>query len=49
MKSISDILEEVKTEMCNNYCKWPDQWNEEKEGMDLIDSDQCINCPLNKL
>ena len=49
MKTIIDILEEVKAEMCINYCKWPDLWDAEKEGKDLSDSEQCENCPLNRL
>lgn len=49
MKSISQMLEEVKGDMCNKYCKYPDTWDEEKEGCELIDSDVCDNCPLNKL
>lgn len=49
MKTVSEILEEVKNVMCSNYCKWPDQWDEEEEEMELFDSYQCKNCPLNRL
>ena len=49
MESVTQILEEVVEEMCNHYCKWPDLWDEEAEGMELIDSEHCQNCPLNKL
>lgn len=43
--AIRDIIENV----CMNYCKYPDIWDEEKEGVELCDSDICQNCPLNDL
>ena len=49
MSSITEILEEVKTEICNKYCKFPEEWDEEKEGCELCESDVCANCPLNRL
>lgn len=48
-KTIPQILEEVASEICDHYCKYPDIWDEEKEGVTLIDSGICENCPLNKL
>ena len=48
-KSISEILEEVKEQMCDDYCRYPRDWDEEGEGMELIYSDICTNCPLNRL
>ncbi len=45
-KSITKIIEETAEEMCNNYCKWPEQWDEEKEGFELCESDICKFCPL---
>lgn len=47
--SITEIIEEVKEKMCNDYCKYPHEWDEKKEGMELCESDVCLNCPLNKL
>ena len=47
--SVVNILEEVVDDICNNYCKWPEKWDEEKEGKELSDSEICDNCPLNKL
>ena len=47
--SVTEILEQVKEEICNDYCKWPDTYNEEAEGCELIDSEHCQNCPLNQL
>lgn len=49
MKSISEQLLEVCEEICEKYCKYTDTWDEEKEGVELMDSDLCRNCPLNKL
>lgn len=41
-------LEEILTEICDRYCKWPEIWDEEKEGMTLMDA-KCADCPLNRL
>ena len=47
---IGQIIEEVKNEICDKYCKWPDIWDEEKEGCELSESDVCnYKCPLHKL
>ena len=48
-KGIVATIEEVKDEICRHYCKYPDTWDEEKEGVELMDSDICMNCPLNRL
>ena len=48
-KTITAQIEEIKDDICNNYCKWPDIWDEEKEGCELSESDHCRNCPLNRL
>lgn len=52
MKSVSEILEEVKAEMCNDFCKYTAQ--EPPEGKDedwLVNDDEspCGICPLNRL
>lgn len=44
-KSISDLLEEAKEEMCDNYCKFSEQAKDEEELWNTI----CDKCPLNKL
>lgn len=48
-KSIVEILNEVVDDICNNYCKYPSIWDEEKEGCELCESEICQNCPLNRL
>lgn len=47
--SISEIIEEVKTEICDAYCRWPREWDEEKEGFELSESNICRDCPLGRL
>jgi hypothetical protein len=46
---ISRTFEEVKNRMCEDYCRYPTTWDEEKEGIELYASDICANCPLNRL
>ena len=48
-KTISEQFEEIKKEMCDKYCKYPNIWDEEAEGCELCESDVCANCPLNRL
>ena len=47
--SIRDILDEIAAEFCDKYCKWPYLWDDEKEGMDLCESEHCENCPMTRL
>ena len=47
-KTVAETLEEVANEICNNYCKYPENWDEETMG-DLFDSEVCAKCPLNRL
>lgn len=46
-KTARDIIEEVCNEICNHYCKYPDIWDEQKDG-ELIDA-KCVDCLLCKL
>lgn len=48
-KTVREIIEEVRAEICEHYCKWPEKWDEEAEGCELIDSSLCSNCPLGRL
>lgn len=47
--TIPKILEEVVEQICSKYCKYPEIWDEEAEGIELCESDICRNCPLNRL
>ena len=50
VKTVSQQIEEAKEEMCNNYCKYPNEYKpEEHDGAELWDSDICKNCPLTRL
>ena len=49
MKSIAEVIEEVKESICNDYCRYPHEWNEEERGIELCESEICQNCPLNRL
>ena len=43
--TVADIINEVVTEICDYYCKYPEQY---KDYDDMLD-EQCKDCPLNKL
>ena len=48
-KTITQRLEEIAEDICNNYCKYPEQWNEDKMGMELSESKFCQECSLSKI
>ena len=41
-------IENIKTQICERYCRYPYEWDEEKDG-ELSESDVCRECPLNRL
>ena len=41
-------IEEVAEQICDKYCKYPYEWDEETEGVQLCESEICANCPLNR-
>ena len=47
-KTVSQIIDEVRTEICNGYCKYMDAILEEEIYDGVLDK-YCVNCPLNKL
>ena len=50
--SITNMLEAIKTDICDDYCKYPSMQPPEGLGDDwLIESDfsPCLDCPLNRL
>lgn len=49
LSNVRVIIEQVCADICDHYCKWPDLWDEEKEGMCLEDSEHCQNCPTQRL
>lgn len=44
--TVTDILEQVKADMCDEYCKWPKMLEDEPEDALL---DICDRCPLGRL
>ena len=41
-------LDRVKSSMCDQYCRYPREYDEEAEGVPFDESGICDNCPLNK-
>lgn len=46
-KSITDIIEEVKEDICSNYCKHPEKY--EPDEWDNVFEEVCKDCPLDRL
>lgn len=42
------ILQKIVEEICDDYCKYPDQYLNSDELIESEDS-PCNNCPLNRL
>lgn len=50
IKKITEILSDMADDICNNYCKYPNEYDpEEHDDVELCDSEICANCPLVKL
>ena len=51
MKTATQIIEEVREDMCNFYCKHSEVINSAKDDSeyDELSSKYCWNCPLNRL
>lgn len=48
-KTLAEQLEEIVKTMCDDYCRYPREWDEDAEGVPLCESETCAACPLNKL
>lgn len=44
---ISEILEIIANEICDKYCKYPEQYTEDR--FDDLLEERCKNCPLMRL
>lgn len=42
--TISEMLEDIATKICNDFCKYPDMCKHEEDLYKI-----CDECPLNKL
>ena len=47
-RTIVQQLDDIAREICDKYCKWPEQWDEEREGVEIYVG-PCKDCPLNRL
>ena len=45
-QTIAQIVEEVSEEICDHYCKWPEQYGDDESG---LLNEKCDGCPLNRL
>jgi hypothetical protein len=48
-KTLIEIVEQVKADMCDRYCKWPDQYKGDENAYDRMIDEKCEHCPLNRL
>ena len=39
-------VEKLFEAICDNYCKYPDIYNEDREEIPLSESEICTNCPV---
>ena len=46
-KTIADILNDVSSDICEHYCKYPNIYQKEDEEDKLYE--YCDKCPLNRL
>lgn len=45
-QTVSDIIQEVTVEICDEYCKWTGMYGDDEEAML---NEKCDDCPLNRL
>ena len=49
----AEIIQEVKEEMCDHYCKYPVEflmtYEDSEEAHDKMIEEMCAECPLNRL
>ncbi len=51
-KSVTEIIEEIKTEIFDHYCKYPDIYDTREDSdkeYDKMIKEVCGSCPLNRL
>lgn len=48
-KTIVEQIELAAGELCDSYCKYPEQYPNTDKGFDDLASERCCSCPLNKL
>lgn len=52
-KEIAILIEDVRGEMCDHYCRWPLAYRlnheDSEEAFDACLKEKCEECPLNRL
>ena len=48
-KTISEMFEDIKENMCDKYCKYPEKFDCDDEEQLNAFEEICIRCPLNRL
>jgi hypothetical protein len=53
MKHITEMLGEICCKMCDNYCKYPEQYESQYKDPDMAWSvcmnERCKDCPISKI
>ena len=47
--TVTTLIQSIADDFCSHYCKYPEIWDEEKEGCELSESSICENCPMSRL
>ena len=51
--NVVETLTKLCEEMCDNYCKFPDQYyakyKDSDEAIDMLLKEKCEDCPLSKI
>lgn len=52
-KTVTELLQGIADEICENYCKYPEKCAAEKsdpdEAEDLLYLNYCTNCPMSRV
>ncbi len=49
IKTIPELLEDIKEKICDQYCKYPEKYGTELEELDELYENHCNDCPLKYL
>lgn len=47
--TVTELIQKIADDFCSRYCKYPDIFDEDKEGCELSESAICANCPMSRL
>lgn len=43
---IGKVLEDICSDICDNYCKWPEKYETDNESQERMYEEHCDKCPL---